>query len=143
MKKNIRNYILVVVGLVLLVAGLALLKVVAEPQGIMLILPYICIGVGCGIFGHGMGSILSKKALKNHPEARKQMEIEEKDERNLTISYQSKARAYDMMVFVFGALMIAFALMNVEWNVILLLVFAYLFVVGYGIFYRCKLEKEI
>ena len=48
-----------------------------------------------------------------------------------------------MMVFVFGALMIAFALMNVEWNVILLLVFAYLFVVGYGIFYRCKLEKEI
>ncbi|MBQ6697150.1 MAG: hypothetical protein IJN16_10650 [Lachnospiraceae bacterium] len=143
MKKNIRNYILVVVGLVLLVVGLALLKVVAEPQGIMLILPYICIGVGCGIFGHGMGSILSKKALKNHPEARKQMEIEEKDERNLTISNQSKARAYDMMVFVFGALMIAFALMNVEWNVILLLVFAYLFVVGYGIYYRCKLEKEI
>ena len=143
MKKNIRDYILVVVGLVLLVAGLALLKVVAEPQGIMLILPYICIGVGCGIFGHGMGSILSKKALKNHPEARKQMEIEEKDERNLTILNQSKARAYDMMVFVFGALMIAFALMNVEWKVILLLVFAYLFVVGYGIFYRCKLEKEI
>ena len=143
MKKNIRNYILVVVGLVLLVVGLALLKVVAEPQGIMLILPYICIGVGCGIFVHGMGSILSKKALKNHPEARKQMEIEEKDERNLTISYQSKARAYDMMVFVFGALMIAFALMNVEWNVILLLVFAYLFVVVYGIYYRCKLEKEI
>lgn len=143
MKKNIRDYILVVVGLVLLVAGLALLKVVAEPQGIMLILPYICIGVGCGIFGHGMGSILSKKAFKNHPEARKQMEIEEKDERNLTISNQSKARAYDMMVFAFGALMIAFALMNVEWKVILLLVFAYLFVVGYGIFYRCKLEKEI
>ena len=136
MSKSVKDYILVIIGLVILAGGLISLKVVTEPQGIMLTVPYICIGVGCGIFGHGMGSILSRKALKNHPEVQKQMEIEAKDERNVTIANQAKARAYDMMVFVFGALMVSFALINVDLKAILLLVFAYLFVVGYGIYYR-------
>ena len=40
------------------------------------------------------------------------------------------------MTFVFGALMIAFALMGVDMIAVLLLVFAYLFVQGYAIYYR-------
>lgn len=143
MKKNGWNIGMALLGIVLLATGLILLKTVGEPEGILLPLPYICIGVGCGLFGGGMGSILGNRALKNHPEIRKQKEIEEKDERNRTISERAKSRAYDMMVFVFGALMVAFALMNVEVQVILLLVFAYLFVVFYGIWHRCKLEKEL
>jgi 4-hydroxybenzoate polyprenyltransferase len=47
------------------------------------------------------------------------------------------------MVFVFGALMISFALMNVDLAVVLLMVFAYLFVVGSHIYYRVKFEKEL
>ena len=143
MKKNGWNYVCTLLGVVLLATGLVLLKTIAEPQGIMLSLPYICIGLGCGLFGGGMGSILGNRMLKKHPNIRKQKEIEEKDERNRTIADRSKSRAYDMMVFVFGALMVAFALMGVEVQVILLLVFAYLFVVFYGIWHRCKLEKEL
>ena len=143
MSKSIKDYILVIMGLVVLAGGLILIKIVTEPQGIMLTLPYICVGVGCGIFGHGMGGILSRKALKNHPEVQKQMEVEAKDERNLAIANQAKARAYDMMVFVFGALMLSFVLMNVDLRAVLLLVFAYLFVVGYGIYYRLRIEKEM
>jgi 4-hydroxybenzoate polyprenyltransferase len=71
------------------------------------------------------------------------MEIERKDERNIAISNRSKAKAYDLMIFVFGALMLSFALMGVDLVLILLLVFAYLFVVGYGIFYRIKYDKEM
>ena len=47
------------------------------------------------------------------------------------------------MVFVFGAMMLALALMNVDLAVVLLVVFAYLFVVGNGIYYRVKFEKEL
>ena len=48
-----------------------------------------------------------------------------------------------MMIYVFGALMISFALMEVDMVVILLLVFAYLFVVAYGIYYRYKYDKKM
>ena len=71
------------------------------------------------------------------------MEIEQKDERNIAIQSQAKAKAYDLMIFVFGALMICLALMNVDMLVILILVTSYLFVVGYGIYYRIKYDKEM
>ena len=47
------------------------------------------------------------------------------------------------MVFVFGALMVAFALMGMDMVAVLLLVFAYLFVVGSAVYYRVKFEKEL
>jgi hypothetical protein len=109
----------------------------------MVALPYVLVGIGCGIFGQGMGNLISRKVLKGHPEMERQMEIEKKDERNIAISNKAKAKAYDLMVFVFGALMLSFALMNVGMAPILLLVFAYLFVIGYGVFCRCKYDKEM
>jgi hypothetical protein len=106
-------------------------------------LPYVCIGLGCGIFGHGMGEIISRRAVKNHPDIKKQIQIDKQDERNVTIGNRAKAKAYDMMIFIFGALMLAFALMGIDTAAVLLLVIAYLFVVGYGIYYRCKFDKEM
>ena len=47
------------------------------------------------------------------------------------------------MTFVFGALMIAFALTGVDLPALLLLVFAYLFVHVSVIYYRAKLDKEM
>ena len=143
MKKRQYNYIYVFIGLVLLGVGLYLAKAVADPVGIMRALPYVLIGLGCGIFGQGMGDVIQKRALKNSPEILKQQEIEQKDERNIEISTRAKSKAYDMMIFVFGALMVSFALMGVDLITVLLLVFAYLFVVGYGVYARIKLEKEM
>lgn len=54
------------------------------------------------------------------------MEIEENDERNINIGNRAKAKAYDMMIFVFGALMLSLALMNVDLMVVLMLVCCYL-----------------
>lgn len=56
MKKRVGNYVAVAIGLVLLIAGLAILKAATDPEGVLRVLPYICIGLGCGIFGHGMGT---------------------------------------------------------------------------------------
>ena len=71
------------------------------------------------------------------------MEIEQKDERNIAIQSQAKAKAYDLMIFVFGALMIALALMNVDMMVILMFVISYLFVIGYSVYCRIKYDKEM
>lgn len=143
MKKSISSYFLTLAGLALLAIGLYFIKTLQDPQGIMRALPYVCVGLGSGIFGHGMGEIISRRALKNSPTATKQIEIDKKDERNVSIANQAKAKACDMMVFVFGALMLAFALMGIDMIAVLLLVFAYLFVIGYAVYYRCKYDKEM
>lgn len=143
MKKKWIDYCGVIVGLLLLGVGLYLVKTVPEPQGIMKALPYICIGLGAGIFGNGMGNIISKGALKGSPDLQKQIEIDQKDERNVAISHRAKAKAYDMMIFVYGALLLAFALMGIDMTAVLMLVCAYLFVVFYSIYCRSKYEKEM
>ena len=60
-----RNYDVVktVVGILLAAIGFVLLRRYADSQGVMAVLPFVCIGVGCGAFGHGMGGMLSRKAL--------------------------------------------------------------------------------
>lgn len=143
MKKNETDYILTIIGILILGTGLFLVKTISDPQGLMKALPYLCIGLGCGIFGHGMGNIISRKALKNSPDIQKQLEINKNDERNVAIGNSAKAKAYDMMVFVFGALMFSYALMGINMIAILLLVFVYLFVIAYGLYYRFKYDKEM
>ena len=49
----------------------------------------------------------------------------------------------DRRVFVFGALLLAFALMQVDLTAIRLLVGAYLLVQGYAVYCRVRLEKEM
>lgn len=137
------GYVIAMIGILLLGTGLYFVKAISNPQGIMLTLPYVCIGIGSGLFGHGMGSILSRRAMQNNPQMQKQMEIEQNDERNIAIANRAKGKAFDMMTFVFGALMIAFALMGADLAAVLLLVFAYLFVHGYAVYCRCRYEKEM
>ncbi|MCE5187861.1 MAG: DUF6442 family protein [Eubacteriales bacterium] len=143
MKKNIGNVIALIVGLVLLGSGLFLIRAYPVEQGVLRALPYVCIGLGCGLFGQGVSGFVNRAVLKKNPEIAKQQEIEQKDERNQEIASRAKAKAYDAMIFVFGALMVAFALMGIDLVPVLLLVGAYLYVVGVGIYYRCKLEKEL
>jgi len=143
MKSLKSDYIAILLGAALFAIGLYMVKSFVNPQGIMLALPYVCIGLGCGIFGHGMGNYISYKATKDSPEVQKQINIDKNDERNVEIANRSKAKAYDMMTFVYGALLVAFALMGIDMIVILLLVFAYLFVHGCGIYYRFKYDKEM
>lgn len=143
MKKVRMDFIFTAIGMILLVTGLLLAKTFANSQGFMLVLPYIFFGIGCGIFGHGMGNIISRKVLKNNPEIQKQLKIDKTDERNIAIANRAKAKAYDMIIFVFGALMLTFALRGVDVIAMLLFLFAYLFVQGYGIYFRYKYDKEM
>ncbi len=143
MNEKVRDSLMIVFGIVLLATGIVLLKVVDEPQGIMQALPYIGIGFGCGLFGGGIGDLVGHIMLEKNPEVKKVQEIEEKDERNQMIGYRARAKAYDIMVYVFGILLVVFATIGVEVAPVLMLICAYLFVIGYGIYYRFKFEKEM
>ncbi|MGE5628126.1 MAG: hypothetical protein ACM3X7_08410 [Solirubrobacterales bacterium] len=143
MKKQFANYFTVAIGMLLLGLGLYLIKTNVQPQGVMKALPFISVGLGCGFFGHGMGEVISRNIFKNYPVMEKQINIEKLDERNIAIGNYAKAKAYDMMIFIFGALFLAFALMGIDMTIILLLVSAYLFVALYGVYYRCKFDKEM
>ena len=143
MKKSNLSYLLTLTGLILLAVGLYFIKTVQDSQGVMRALAYVCVGFGCVIFGHGMGEIISRGAIKNSPTTAKQIEIDKKDERNVAIANRAKAKEWDMMAFVFGALMLAFIFMDTDMTSVLLLVSAYLFVIGYAVYYRCKYDKEM
>lgn len=61
MKNSAKDYGLVIIGLIMVAAGLIMVKTLPEPQGVMRALPYVCLGIGCGVFGQGIGSIISLK----------------------------------------------------------------------------------
>ncbi|MGO4547773.1 hypothetical protein AB4Z29_23560 [Paenibacillus sp. 2TAB23] len=143
MKNTIPSYFLTVAGVILLAGGLYFIKTIEESQGMLRALPYICFGLGCGIFGHGMGEIIVSRAMKNIPAAVKQLEIDKKDERNLAIANRAKAKAFDMMVFMFVPLLTAFSMMAIDLVVLLLLVFSFLFILVYNSYYRFKYYKEM
>ncbi len=144
MKKNGTYYtITAAAGILILLLGGFFLKTVTDPQGIMKTLPYICIGIGCGTFGCGMGNVISRNVMKKHPDIQKQSDIDRNDERYIAIANRSKAKAFDITIFVFGALMLSYALMSFDLTAILLLVFAYLFIIASWIYYLNKYNKEM
>ncbi len=142
MKKNTWNVLFVLLGLLAVAAGLWLLRAGAG-FGAARALPYVCIGVGCGLFGQGAGELLAARAVRDDPALQRRLEVERADERNRAISDRAKGRAFDRMTFVYSALMLTFALMKVELAAVLLLVAAYLFVEFSAVYDRCKLEKEM
>ena len=137
---NAKSALIAVIGLVLSVVGILALKLYGlESQAA----PYVSIGLGCGLFGQGLGELISRWSEKRHPEISRQREIEENDERNIALRDKAQAKAYRIMMFVFGSLTVAFALMNVELRVILLLVAAYLYVCGCSVYFSIKYRKEM
>ena len=130
-------------GAALLAAGLVFLKAASGAQGVAQALPYLGVGVGCGLFGHGAGEWISRSAAKQNPEAARAMRIEKQDERNTAVINRAKAKALDVMIFVFGALNLALVLMGIDFRVTLLLVFAYLFVLGSAVYYHIRYNREM
>ncbi len=140
MKKQIRLFFGVILGLLLIAGGLWALKAGAA---VPLPMPYLGIGVGCGLFGHHLGALLNLRVRERDPEAARRQDIAEKDERNIRLRERAQAKAYNIMVYVFGALLVSFGLMGVEMAPLLLLVAAYLFVCGSSVYYHVKYEKEM
>ncbi len=141
MKFKSKDIVLVLVGLLLAVVGVVLLRWM--PDAWSSPLPYVCLGVGAGAFGQGSGALLKRRALKGDPSLEKRLEIEAGDERNVALANRAKARAFDCMLYIFGALMLVYGLMGADLVFLLLLVGAYLLVVGISVYYYVRFDKEM
>ena len=123
--------------------GVVLLLLLQDEEGILKTLPYLCVGVGSGIFGGNLGTVLKFKKMLKSPRAAKLMEIEQGDERNQAISNRAKARVYNLMIYVYAAIILAFALMQVDIYVTLTLVTIYIFFIFAYVYYFNKYNKEM
>ena len=139
-KHNVKCTAMIVIGALALIAGLLSIKLFDLGSQAA---PYLCIGLGCGVFGQGIGDLITRWSEKGHPELTRKREIEEQDERNIAVRNMAQAKAYRIMIPVFGALFFAFGLMQVELRVILLLVAAYLYICGCSVYYSVKYRREM
>lgn len=143
MNERTWNWIKIIGGILLGIGSLFALRHYDHAEGVMAVLPFVCLGIGCGAFGHGMGDLLSRKALERDPAMARSLAIEQQDERNIALANRAKGKAFDIMIYVYGALLVSFGLMGMDLAPLLLLVFAYLLVVGCSIYYRVKYDKEM
>ncbi len=132
-----------IAGLLLAAAGMTLLAIDKEAEGMLRALPGIMTGVGCGLFGSKAGILLTQLAARKNPQLAKQQAIQEKDERNISINYQAKAKAYDLMIWVFAALMLGLALSGVTWPAVCFVAACYLFVVASHVYFLHTLHKTM
>ena len=140
MKQKTGIYLLLsILGIALAIAGIVLLKT-GQAEGSNMF--GILIGVGSGLFGANIASLIQAYVLKKNPEQARMIEIEQKDERNQHLSRLAKEKAFDTMLYVFSALMLIFVFIGTDLVEILLLTGAYLLVVGVMVFYLVKFSKE-
>ena len=140
MNKNMKSVLFTVLGALLCAAGILTVKRFDLGSQSA---PYVCLGLGCGVFGQGLGEHLTRRREKKNPEAARQREIEENDERNIVLRDRAQASTFRVMILVFGALFLALALMETELRVVLLLVAAYIYICGCSVWYSVKYRKEM
>ena len=140
--KNKKNLICLLGGLVLWLSGFWLVRRSGISWETLRALPYLMIGIGCGLFGYGVGEMVNRHVLDSNPTLAKEQEIAQNDERNVALANRAKAKAYDLMTYMMAALLLTFALMGVAMEVVVVLVLAYLAIEFYALYWRQRLEKE-
>ena len=143
MKRQTLYYCVVISGLLLIGAGIYLLLTTDDPQGVMRALPYVSIGLGCGLFGQGMGSLIHARQIRKNPQIARAQQIEKNDERNIAVNHRAKAKAWDVMIYVFAMLILAFVLIGAPLPIVLLVVAAYAFGIGLQLYYFIRYNKEM
>lgn len=137
----LKNSTFAFLGLGLIVLGFFGHTMVTSTNRGIAAMPYLLIGLGCGIFGHYTGNLISYFSTRNNEELKRQIKIEKNDERNRLIADKSKSKAYDLMIYLFAAMLIMFSLMGVEKLQIIIVVAIYLSIQIYALYWRSKFEN--
>ena len=139
----LKNILLSFLGVVLVAVGLFIYQKTLGMDKTVVVIPYIFIAIGCGILGHFTGNLIQYYSTKNNEELKRQIEIEKNDERNVLIAEKSKAQAYDLMIYLFAAMLIIFSLMGADKLQILVLVAIYLSLQIYALYWKSKFESRM
>ena len=146
MKKNenvVKDCFLTFLGIGLVVVGFLIHNKSVSTDKMIPTISYIFIAVGCGIFGHFMDNLIKYFSTKNHEQLERQIQIDKNDERNILIAEKSKAKAYDLMIYLFASLLIIFSLMGVDKLAIIMIVAIYLSIQIYALYWRYKFESKM
>lgn len=103
----------------------------------------VMIGIGSGLFGGGLGQLINISVINKYPDIKKKKDIEMNDERNIHINNMAKAKAFDMMGFIFPAIILGFVLAEFDFVIIIVLLITYLFIYAIQIYYLSKYTKEM
>lgn len=139
----LKNILLSFLGVVLVALGLYIYQKTLGMDKTVVVIPYIFIAIGCGILGHFTGNLIQYYSTKNNEELKRQIEIEKNDERNILIAEKSKAKAYDLMIYLFAAMLIIFSLMGADKLQIIVLVAIYLSLQIYALYWKSKFESRM
>ncbi len=121
--------------------GIKLMKIGLSPY---LDVVFALIGVsGLGLFGHHFGVIVKMIASKKDPETARKYKIEQNDERNISISTMAKSKAFDSMSAILAPLMVACALLNTDYIVLVLIIVVYLLLHGVMVYHFLRLQKTM
>jgi len=137
-----RNILFTVFGFMIILSGFMLLNNSALLKA-SLPVAYILMGLGFGVVGHFTGKLLKNYLVKENSNYAKRVQIEQKDERNTLILRLAKEKAYNSMLYVFAGLIMLFALIEVDTNVVLMMSAAYIFTLIVFVFNFNKYSKEL
>jgi len=148
MKKVTKTIItMMITGMFFLIATTALFILRAfhdELPHIMHILPFALLGVGVGLFFGGL-AMVTTLAIKHGDDFTfaKELDIESNDERNIAISRRAGAAVQHWMLWINFALLIFFAVMQVQLLVIMVFLGVHVFTMLLRLYYKVKFYKEM
>ncbi len=142
-KKSGKYFFFSLLGLFIFAGGLLSVMLYPDRTGMYEVIPYLCVGIGTGIFGGNLGTAISNKITAGSPAALNQAESREKENRHHLIGDMAKARAYDLMLYVFPAILFVFTIMQVNMYIILTLVAVYLMNALSMIYFANKYHKRL
>jgi len=137
-----RNILFTVFGFMIILSGFMLLNNSTLLKA-SLPVAYILMGLGFGVVGHFTGKLLKNYLIKENSNYAKRVQIEQKDERNTLILRLAKEKAYNSMLYVFAGLIMLFALIEVDTNVVLMMSAAYILTLIVFVFNFNKYNKEL
>ena len=137
MKEQTKNWILFGVTILILAVSL-----ISYKHSGNIIIPSIGIAIGILLFGRITEKSYNNRRYKKYPKEKVQMEIELKDERNITINDKASAQTNRVMLQLVSVAMLALAFMKVDLiYVIIPAIFIVIQCIVYFFFYHRVEEK--
>jgi uncharacterized Tic20 family protein len=139
MKKNQfgTQIMLIILGAVLLIVGIVVIDESSKTVS------GLCVGIGAGLIGMNIANLLIDLYYRKHPEIKKQVDIDARDERSLAITCKAKAKAFDITVILLIVVPFLLILAGSPLWVILATIGVYLFGFCAQIYFTIQLGKEM
>jgi hypothetical protein len=103
----------------------------------------VMLGLGSGLLGGSIGSLINIYLLAKDPNLKRKKEIEENDERNVYISNKAKSKAFNTMEYIYPLAIFIGILLDVDFIVTIIMLIAYLSIYVIYIYYSNKYIKEM